>query len=132
MVEHDATLAVLLTNHGVDSVELRGKAGCLLLVLIGRLSGKGDDWLDRLNQSRLRDGRIVRGERCCRCHNNGEIRNIEKHRGVRQPADLLQTADYARDHANAHDEDHDSREAKLGMRDLRDVHRFAHDEHSDG
>lgn len=42
---------IVLTNHGVDRVELRSKAGDLLLVLIRRLASKGHDGLDGLDQS---------------------------------------------------------------------------------
>lgn len=120
--------SAILTNHGVDGVELGSESGHLLLVLVRRLTGENNDWLNGLDQCRSRDSFVQRlvGSSCD--HDDQEVGNVHEDGCIGQPTDLLQAADDTRDHADAENDDHDCREANMSLGDLRDVGRFTQDQ----
>lgn len=59
---HEEEGAGVGVDHGVDGVERGGEAGGLLLVRVRGDPGKDLDGLDRLDEGRLCDGRVVRCE----------------------------------------------------------------------
>ena len=108
-------------DHGVDGIELRGKAGNLLLVLVWGLTGKGDDWLDGLDQSRPSDSGVEWLVSSGCNHNDEEVGDVDEDGGVGQPSDLGQTTNDSGKHSNEEDDAHHPREADLVLGKLRKV-----------
>lgn len=118
-------------DHGVNGIELRGKAGNLLLVLVWGLTGKGDDWLDGLDQSRPSDSGVEWLVSSGCNHNDEEVGDVDKDGGVGQPSDLGQTANDSRKHSDEEDDTHHSREADLALAELGKVDGLAKNQDSD-
>jgi hypothetical protein len=118
-------------DHSVHSVELRGKAGNLLLVLIRWLAGKGNDRLDGLDQSRPGDGGVERLISSGCNHDDEEVGDVDEDGGVGQPPDLGQTANYSGKHSDEENDAHHSREADLVLGKLRKVDSLAKNQDGD-
>lgn len=98
-------------NHGVDTVELTGKAIGLLLVRIWWGTSECLDGLNDVDERRLGDDLVVRSPVGNCDHDHDEADNVQPHRRISQPTQALQRSDHSQNHTDHHEDDHAGDEA---------------------